>query len=64
VNEIEAPYITPPIGILLRKMTQLLRHGKIDSAQLITITFKIGKMIADVRSKMLSKATASDTTQL
>ena len=40
----------------------LLRRGKIDSAQSVTIC--IGKMIAGVRSRLLSKASASDTKQL
>ena len=37
----DPPYITPPIKVLLRKRSKLLRRGKTDSAQLITI--KIGK---------------------
>jgi len=41
VREWDPPYITPPIKVLLRKRNKLLRHGKTDSAQLITI--KIGK---------------------
>ena len=58
----DTPYITPPIRVLLRKRNKLLRPGKIDSAQSITI--RIGKMIAGVRSKLLSKASTSDTKQL
>ena len=59
VRERDPPYITPPIRVLLRKRN--CGVAKL-TAQLITI--KIGKMIASVRSKMLSKATASDTKQL
>ena len=62
VRERDPPYITPAIRVLLRKRNKLLRRGKIDSAQSITI--RIGKMIAGVRSKLLSKASASDTKQL
>ena len=58
----DLPYLTPPTRVLLRKRNKLLRHGKTNSVQLITI--KIGKTIANVRSKMLSKATPSDTKQL
>ena len=40
----------------------MLRRANVETAQPMTI--KIGKMITDVRSKLLSKATASDTKQL
>ena len=62
VRERDPPYITPPIKVLLRRRNKLLRQGKADSA--LAITKKVGKMIADVKSKLLSKATASDTKQL
>ena len=39
VRERDPPYITPPIRILLRKRNKLLRRGKSDSAQPITIRF-------------------------
>ena len=62
VRERDPPYITPPIKVLLRRRNKLLRQGKADSA--LAVTKKGGKMIADVKSKLLSKATASGTKQL
>jgi len=53
--------MTPHVKALLR-MSKLLRHGKVDSA--LPVSRKIGKLIADARSKLLSEATASDTKQL
>ena len=63
MRETGPPYIKPPIyKVLLRRRNKLLRQGKVESA--IAVTKKDGKMIADVRSKLLSKATASNTKQL
>ena len=62
VRDRHPPYITPPIKHLLRRRNKLLRQGKADSA--LAITKKADKVIADVKSKLLSKATASDTKQL
>ena len=63
MRKTDPPYIKPPIyKVLLRRRNKLLRQGKVDSA--IAVTKKDGKMIADVRSKLLSKATASNTKQL
>ena len=62
IRERDPPYITPYIKVLLRKRNKLLRRGKVDLA--LPVTKRIGKMIADGRSKLLSKASASDSKQL
>jgi len=61
ISERDPPYITPYIKVL-RKRNKLLRRGKVDLA--LPVTKQIGKMIAESRSKLLSKASASDTKQL
>jgi len=43
----------PPIKVLLRTRNKLLRQGKVDST--LAITKKVGKVIADVKSKLLSR---------
>ena len=62
IRERDPTYITPYIKVLLRKRNKLLRRGKVDLA--LPVTKQIGKMIADGRSKLLSKTSASDTKRL
>ena len=62
IREQDPPYITPSVRVLLRKRNKLLRRGKTDLAE--PITRKIGKLITNARTKLLSKASASDTRQL
>ena len=60
VTESTPPHITPLVKSLLRKRNALMRKGKIDRGNEISV--KIGKLISEFRSSQLSSISQSAET--